>query len=63
MLAVVVTQPIYTSFSDVLGRTIPLYLAFLLFGIGSIVFAVAHNMAIVILGRVFQGLGAGGRYH
>jgi len=60
LLAVVVTQPIYTSFSDVFGRMIPLYIAFLLFGIGSIVFAMAQSMAVVILGRVLQGLGGGG---
>lgn len=56
----VITQPIYTSVSDVLGRKIPLYVSFLLFFIGSIVFAAASSMNIVILGRVFQGLGAGG---
>lgn len=60
LLAVVVTQPLYTSFSDVFGRMFPLYLAFLLFGVGSIVFAVADSMAVIILGRVLQGLGGGG---
>jgi len=57
---VVVTQPIYTSISDVLGRKIPLYASILLFTIGSVVFAVARNMRVVILGRVLQGLGGGG---
>lgn len=55
-----VIQPIYTSFSDICGRKIPLYMAFALFGIGSIVFAVANNMAVLIVGRVHQGLGGGG---
>lgn len=55
-----VIQPIYTSFSDIFGRKIPLYAAFALFGIGSIVFSVAHNMAVLIVGRVLQGLGGGG---
>ncbi|KAI3141819.1 hypothetical protein DTO012A7_5036 [Penicillium roqueforti] len=59
-VAVVVIQPIYTSFSDICGRKIPLYAAFALFGIGSIVFAVAKNMAVLIVGRVLQGLGGGG---
>ena len=54
------TQPIYTSFSDVFGRMIPLYFAFFIFGVGSIVFAIAHDMPIAILGRVLQGLGGGG---
>jgi MFS family permease len=38
MLAVVVMQPLYRSTSDVLGRKIPLYTAYLLF-VGSLVFA------------------------
>lgn len=60
MLGVVITQPIYTSFSDVLGRMAPLYAACVLFSVGSIVFAVGQNMPVVILGRVLQGLGGGG---
>ncbi|KAK0623889.1 major facilitator superfamily domain-containing protein [Immersiella caudata] len=60
MLAVVITQPLYTSTSDVLGRKIPLYASFLLFIAGSIIFAVAESMAVVIAGRILQGLGAGG---
>ncbi|RAO73577.1 uncharacterized protein BHQ10_009589 [Talaromyces amestolkiae] len=60
MLAVVIVQPIYTSVSDVLGRKIALYTGFILFFIGSIIFAVANSMSILILGRVIQGLGGGG---
>lgn len=60
MLAVVVTQPIYTSVSDVVGRKTPLYSAFFLFGVGSLVFALAPSMTVVILGRTLQGLGGGG---
>ena len=60
MLAVVVFQPLYMSTSDVLGRKIPLYTAFLLFLIGSLVFALAPNMAAVIVGRAIQGLGGSG---
>jgi MFS family permease len=56
----VVTQPIYSSFSDVLGRLGPLYMSMLFFTVGSIVFAAAHSMSIVIFGRILQGLGAGG---
>ncbi|KAK1749646.1 MFS general substrate transporter [Echria macrotheca] len=60
LLAVVVTQPLYTSTSDVLGRKIPLYIAFVLFLAGSIVFSLAQNMGALIAGRILQGLGAGG---
>ncbi|KAI4118676.1 MAG: hypothetical protein LQ345_001331 [Seirophora villosa] len=58
--ALVVTQPIYTNVSDVLGRKIPLNMAFFLFFVGSIVFAVANTMPIVLCGRILQGLGGGG---
>ncbi|KAI1452814.1 MFS general substrate transporter [Annulohypoxylon moriforme] len=60
VLAVVIVQPIYTSVSNVLGRIIPLYASFILFILGSIVFASARNMGVLITGRVFQGLGSGG---
>jgi hypothetical protein len=59
-LAVVIIQPIYTNVSNVMGRKICLYTAFVLFGIGSIVFAVSHSMGVLIFGRVLQGLGGGG---
>jgi MFS family permease len=59
-LAVTITQPIYSSMSDILGRKYSLYFSMLLFGIGSVVFAVANSMSVVILGRVLQGLGGGG---
>jgi MFS family permease len=60
MLTVTVVQPIHTSTSDVLGRKLPLYVAFFLFGVGSIIFAVAPSMPVVVLGRAVQGLGGGG---
>ncbi|KUI56348.1 hypothetical protein VP1G_03732 [Cytospora mali] len=60
MLVVTVVQPIYTSTSDIFGRKLPLYVAFFFFGLGSILFATAQSLAIVILGRAIQGLGGGG---
>jgi len=60
ILAVVITQPIYITISDVLGRKMPLYAAFLLFFGGSLVFGVAHSMPVLIAGRILQGLGGGG---
>lgn len=50
----------YASISDVFGRKTPLHFAFLLFAAGSLVFALAQNMAAIIVGRVLQGLGGGG---
>lgn len=55
-----IVQPIYTSVSDVFGRKLPLYVAFALFGIGSVVFAVSQSLPVVIVGRVVQALGGGG---
>ncbi|KUL88351.1 hypothetical protein ZTR_04983 [Talaromyces verruculosus] len=55
-----VIQPIWASISNTLGRKPPLYTSMGLFFIGSIVFATAQNMNIIIVGRVLQGLGGGG---
>ncbi|CAN8095370.1 unnamed protein product [Discula destructiva] len=60
MLADVVTLPLYASASDVLGRKIPLYASFVFAVSGSIVFARAQSMQMVILGRAIQGVGGGG---
>ena len=60
MLVVTVAQPTYVSVSDVLGRKGVLYVAMVLFALGSIVFAIAETMSIVILGRAIQGIGGGG---
>ena len=59
-MAIVVTQPIYVTISDVVGRKIPLYVAFFFFFVGSIVFAVAQSMPVFVIGRMLQGLGGGG---
>lgn len=53
-------MPVITSLSDTLGRKIPLFASFIIFIAGSIVFSVAKNMDMLILGRVLQGLGGGG---
>ncbi|KAF2651815.1 MFS general substrate transporter [Lophiostoma macrostomum CBS 122681] len=60
LLAVVITQPLYTGISEVLGRKAPFYTAYVLFFIGSVLFAVAKNMRVLIVSRVLQGLGGGG---
>ncbi|KAI1400273.1 MFS general substrate transporter [Hypoxylon fuscum] len=59
-LGLVVSQPLYTSISDVFGRKPPLYVAFVLFLAGSLTFSLARNMAAIIAGRIIQGLGGGG---
>ena len=60
LLAVAVTQPLYATLSDVLGRKPCLYAAYAFFFTGSIVFALAKSMGGVIAGRILQGFGGGG---
>lgn len=43
-----------------MGRKYVLYASIILFGIGSIIFATATNMNIIVAGRLIKGLGAGG---
>ncbi|KAI1097502.1 MFS general substrate transporter [Jackrogersella minutella] len=59
-LGLVVSQPLFASISDVLGRKPPLYAAFLFFTAGSLTFSLARNMDAVVAGRVIQGIGGGG---
>lgn len=59
-LAVAITQPVYSTISDVVGRKIPLYISLSFFTAGSVIFARAENMEIVILGRTVMGFGGGG---
>ncbi|CAG8953640.1 hypothetical protein HYFRA_00010099, partial [Hymenoscyphus fraxineus] len=56
-LAVAISQPLYLSVSDAVGRKIPLYVSMLLFTIGSIMFALARSIGVVIAGRLVQGFG------
>jgi MFS family permease len=55
-----VGQIFYGPVSDNIGRKPALYLALSIFAIGSIISMFASNFAIMIVGRVLQGLGAGG---
>ncbi|KAI0440574.1 major facilitator superfamily domain-containing protein [Xylaria telfairii] len=60
LLAVLVTQPLFATVSSFLGRKIPLFVASAFFFVGSLIFALAHDMTQVIVGRVLQGLGGSG---
>ncbi|KAG8158439.1 hypothetical protein KVR01_011561 [Diaporthe batatas] len=55
-----VMQPVWASVSHAFGRQYPLYVSVAFFFTGSIVFALAQNMRVLIGGRVTQGLGGGG---
>lgn len=52
--------PIYGKTSDIFGRHISMQFALLMFGIGSLVGALATNMIMLIIGRCIQGLGSSG---
>ena len=52
--------PLYGKFSDIHGRRPALFLAIGVFLVGSVVCALAPNMATMIFGRAIQGLGGGG---
>ncbi|MFF8958946.1 MFS transporter [Streptomyces sp. NPDC014894] len=59
LLAVTVTLPVYGKLSDTLGRKPVLIAGIVLFLIGSLLCAVAWNMASLIAFRIVQGLGGG----
>ncbi|KAJ4146883.1 hypothetical protein LMH87_001442 [Akanthomyces muscarius] len=60
LLVVTVVLPVYTGLSEVVGRKIPLYAAFFLFTAGSVLFATAQSLPVLILARALQGSGCGG---
>ena len=59
MLASTATTPLYGKLSDMYGRR-PLFVAVLLFLLGSVLCGLARDMAELIAYRSLQGLGAGG---
>ncbi|KAL0935207.1 major facilitator superfamily transporter [Colletotrichum truncatum] len=60
LLASTVLQPTIAGLSIIFGRKYMVYVASLLFAVGSIVGAVANDFTIVIVGRTIQGVGGGG---
>lgn len=59
LLAVTVTLPVYGKLSDTYGRKPVLVAGIVLFLVGSLLCALAWNMASLIAFRVVQGLGGG----
>lgn len=60
LLAMTSLQPLYGQLADVYGRRWPTILATAAFVLGSGIAGGATNMAMLIAGRVVQGIGAGG---
>jgi EmrB/QacA subfamily drug resistance transporter len=59
-LAWAVTMPLFGKICDVLGRKRTFMLCLALFGVGSLLSALATNIYMLIFFRLIQGIGAGG---
>ncbi|KAF7888709.1 uncharacterized protein EAF02_003250 [Botrytis sinoallii] len=60
LLTSAVSQPVIAGLSHVFGRKELLLGSAVLFGIGSILAAVANNFTLMLVGRSVQGIGGGG---
>jgi EmrB/QacA subfamily drug resistance transporter len=60
LIAATATTPLYGKVSDIHGRRFALTIAILSYMAGSLVCALAPNMATLIFGRVLHGIGGGG---
>ncbi len=62
MLASTAMMPLFGGLSDRLGRKSPFVTALVVFCAGSMVAGTAPSMPVLIVGRVLQGIGAGGLF-
>ncbi|KAI4937910.1 hypothetical protein J4E85_000347 [Alternaria conjuncta] len=60
LLASTIFQPLYSQFGDMWGRKSPMMTAVAVFAVGSAICGGAQNGAVLIAGRIVQGLGTGG---
>jgi MFS family permease len=60
LLASTIFQPAYSQLGDMWGRKYPMMLAVAVFAVGSAVCGAANSGAVLIFGRIVQGLGTGG---
>ncbi|PSN75598.1 MFS general substrate transporter [Corynespora cassiicola Philippines] len=60
LLASTIFQPLYSQLGDMWGRKVPMMVAVVVFGIGSVIAGVSSSGSVLIFGRVVQGLGTGG---
>jgi EmrB/QacA subfamily drug resistance transporter len=60
LIAATATTPLYGKVSDIRGRRFALAIAIFIYMAGSLVCALAPNMATLIFGRVLHGIGGGG---
>ena len=59
-LGICLSGPFYGPISDAFGRKRPLLFALGLFLLGSLITLFSQNFTMMLIGRVFQGLGSGG---
>ncbi|KAI6083931.1 putative transporter [Hypoxylon rubiginosum] len=62
VVASTVVQPLYAQLSNIFGRRNPMLIALVLFSLGSGIAAGSRNVAMLIAGRVVQGLGSAGLF-
>jgi hypothetical protein len=60
LLASTIFQPVYSQLGDMWGRKYPMMLAVAVFAVGSAICGGAQSAAVLIFGRIVQGLGTGG---
>jgi EmrB/QacA subfamily drug resistance transporter len=60
LIAATATTPLYGKISDIRGRRFALAIALITYMAGSVVCALAPNMAALIVGRALHGIGGGG---
>jgi len=62
LISCAVAMPFLASLSDIFGRPIILVGSLAFFTVGTILCCVADGIALLLVGRVIQGIGAGGMY-
>jgi MFS family permease len=60
LLASTIFQPLYGQLADIWGRKYPMILSVFVFAAGSAICGWANSGAVLICGRIVQGLGTGG---
>ncbi|KAF9877104.1 major facilitator superfamily transporter [Colletotrichum karsti] len=62
LISCAVAMPFLASLSDIFGRPIILIGSLIFFTVGTILCCVAGDITLLLVGRVIQGIGAGGMY-